>query len=169
MIKGSRVHFEGPDRSSRASRVIALETVMVPSGHEAVIKSGLTARNRSHSISSSVGVLTPARSFLERYGLALAKTLVDTANATVYAKVYNLGPSDVTVYKHTDMAICTPVQRIGPTLKLEDGPGDSIGVGEVVTAADGKEMPEHMIPVYQKRMYSSDRKPEGRIQKVLDY
>ncbi|CAC5366083.1 unnamed protein product [Mytilus coruscus] len=123
---------------------------MVPSGHEAVIKSGLTARKSSHSVSSSVGVLTPERPFLERYGLALAKTLVDTANATVYARVYNPGPSDVTVYKHTHMAIFTPVQRIGPTLKLEDGPGDSIGVGEVVTAADGKEMPEHMISVYQK-------------------
>ncbi|CAC5379235.1 unnamed protein product [Mytilus coruscus] len=128
VIKGSRIPFEGPDRSSRASRVIALETVMVPSGHEAVIKSGLTARKSSHSVSSSVGVLTPERPFLERYGLALAKTLVDTANATVYARVYNPGPSDVTVYKHTHMAIFTPVQRIGPTLKLEDGPGDSIGV-----------------------------------------
>lgn len=55
VTRGSRIPFEGPDRTSSASRVIALETMIVPSGHEAVIKSGLTARKSSHCSSSSAG------------------------------------------------------------------------------------------------------------------
>lgn len=150
VIRGSRLPFEGPDRSSRASRVIALETVIVPSRHEAVVKSGLTHRKSNHSSSSSVGVLTPERPFLERHGLALAKTLVDTANATVYTRVYNPGPNDVTVYKHTHMAIFTPVQRIGPAIELDDVLMNNMGVGEVSTKSNQQKMPEHMEAVYKR-------------------
>lgn len=87
VTRGSRIPFEGPDRTSSASRVIALETIRVPSVHEAVIKSGLTTRKKSHCSSSSAGVQTPERPFLERHGLALAKTLVAVANATVYGHI----------------------------------------------------------------------------------
>ncbi len=38
IIKGSRMPLEGGRRATRAARVIALETVLVPPGHEAVIK-----------------------------------------------------------------------------------------------------------------------------------
>jgi hypothetical protein len=55
----------------------------------------------------------PERPFMERYGLALAKTLVHAANDVVYARVFNPGTSDVTVYKHAHIALFTPVCRIG--------------------------------------------------------
>ena len=150
VTRGSRIPFEEPDRTSSASRVITLETIIVPSGHEAVIKSGLTALKSSHCSSSSAGLLTPERPFLERHGLALAKTLVDVANATVYARVYNPGPNDVTVHKHTHMAMYTPVQRVGPTVDLEEVHTDGIGVGEVTPVKSRQDVPEHMIPIYQK-------------------
>jgi hypothetical protein len=41
---------------------------------------------------------------MERYGMALARTLVDAANEIVYARVFNPGTSDVTVYKHAHIA-----------------------------------------------------------------
>ena len=65
----------GSSERERARRVVALETVMIPAGHEAVIKSGLTNQCKIHSNSSFLGILTPERPFMERYGLALAKTL----------------------------------------------------------------------------------------------
>jgi hypothetical protein len=56
---------------------------------------------------------------MERYGLALAKTLVDAANEVVYARVFNPGTSDVTVYKHAHIALFTPVCRIGPVVDVQ--------------------------------------------------
>jgi hypothetical protein len=45
-IKGSRIPLGGSSERERARRVVALETVIVPAGHEAVIKSGLTSTQR---------------------------------------------------------------------------------------------------------------------------
>ena len=55
-----------------------------------------------------------------RHGLALAKTLVDAANEVVYARVFNPGTSDVTVYKHAHIALFTPVCRIGPVVDVQE-------------------------------------------------
>jgi hypothetical protein len=48
-------------------------------------------QSKIHSNSSSLGILTPERPFMERYGLALATTLVDAANEVAYARVFNPG------------------------------------------------------------------------------
>jgi hypothetical protein len=59
----------------------------VPGGHEAVIKSGLSNRTGITDTESFVGVLTHERYFLEKYGLAIAKTLVDAANEVLLTRV----------------------------------------------------------------------------------
>jgi hypothetical protein len=46
IIKGSRIPLGGSSERERARRVVALETVMVPAGQEAVIKSGLTNQSK---------------------------------------------------------------------------------------------------------------------------
>ena len=78
IVRGRRIPL-GESREGKSRRVIALETMLVPPGHEAMIKSGLTNR-ASHSGVSSLGILTPERPFMERHGLALARTLVDAAD-----------------------------------------------------------------------------------------
>lgn len=75
---------------------------------------------------------------------------MDADNATVYARVYNPGPNDVTVHNHIRMAIFTPVRRVEPTVDLEEVHTDGMGVSEVTPAKRRQVMPEHMIPVYQK-------------------
>ena len=66
IIKGSRIPLGGSSERERARRVVALETVMIPAGHEAVIKSGLTNQSKIHSNSSFLGILTPERPSMDR-------------------------------------------------------------------------------------------------------
>ncbi|VDI10968.1 Hypothetical predicted protein [Mytilus galloprovincialis] len=57
VIQGSRIPLEASDRKMSSRRVIALETILVPVGHEAVIKSGLTNRTGITGKDSFVGIL----------------------------------------------------------------------------------------------------------------
>jgi len=65
IIKGSRMPLKCVDKNKESRRVIALETLLVPSKHEAVIKSGLTNRAHIPSKDSFVGILTPEMPFSE--------------------------------------------------------------------------------------------------------
>ncbi|VDI33636.1 Hypothetical predicted protein [Mytilus galloprovincialis] len=130
-------------------RVIALETILVPVGHEAVIKSGLTNRTGITGKDSFVGILTPEKSFLEKHCLAIAKTLVDATNQIIYTRLYNPGPVEVRVYKYTHMALFTPVSRIGPTINLcQQNPAQH--VNQVTTDTDTSIVPEHLQLVFDR-------------------
>lgn len=63
IIKGRCIPLDVGDERLMSGRVIALETMTVPVGHEAVIKSGLAKITHSNFI----GVLTPEISFLKKY------------------------------------------------------------------------------------------------------
>ena len=116
IINGSRVPLKGKDGSARSGRIIALETVRVPAGHEAVIKSGLSSQRSSWAQANQVGILTPEKRFMEKCHLAIARTLVDLTGSVVYTRVFNPGFEDVTVYKHTHMALFTPVVEISDSV-----------------------------------------------------
>ena len=59
VIKGSRIPLEESGTCMGSRRVIAIETIFVPGGHESVIKSGLSNRTGITDMESFVGVLTP--------------------------------------------------------------------------------------------------------------
>ena len=164
IIKGSRIPLGGSSERERARRVVALETVMVPAGHEAVIKSGLTNQSKFHSDSSSLGILTPEGPFMERYRLALAKTLVDAANEVVYARVFNPGTSDVTVCKHAHIALSTPVCRIGPVVEFQE-------LSNVCKIEEEKKkgdtIPEHLRPMFERGCINLDQKQKERFRHFL--
>ena len=162
VIKGRRVPFRDSSSTEEAARVIALETVLVPAKHEAIIKSGLCTRTRGQS---HLGILTPERPFMERHGLALAKTLVDATKEVVYARVYNPGTEDVRVYKHTHMAIFTPVCRVGPVVNLRVH-SEEENVEEVSIEEKG-ELPEYMLPVFEKGCENLDDGQRRRLKKFL--
>ncbi|CAC5366515.1 unnamed protein product [Mytilus coruscus] len=149
-IKGSKVQFKRTDRNKWAARVIALETFNVPVVHEAVIKSGLAVGKRRKSNADTHGILTPERTFLERHGLALAKTLVDSSNEVVLTRVCNPGPTEVRVYKHTHMAIFTPVCCIEPVVNLSTSLAKEEAVDEVFRGEHVTDSPEHMALVFEK-------------------
>ncbi|CAC5407655.1 unnamed protein product [Mytilus coruscus] len=155
VIKGKRIPLEG-SKETKSRRVIALETVMVPPRHEAVIKSGLTNKAKYRSASSSLGILTPERPFLERLGLALAKTLVDSADGVVYTRVYNPGSSDVIVYRHTHLALFTPVCRVGPVIDMNEM--SNICEVEVDASRSTGNIPEHLRPMFEIGCRNLDEK-----------
>jgi hypothetical protein len=165
IIKGSRILLGGSSERERARRVVALETVMVPAGHEAVIKSGLTNQSKIHSNYSSLSILTSERPFMERYGLALAKTLVDAANEVVYARVFNPGTSDVTVYKHAHIALFTPVCRIRPVGPVVDVQELSNVCG--IEKKKGDTIPEHLRPMFERGCTTLDQKQKERFKPLL--
>jgi hypothetical protein len=127
---------------------------MVPAGHEVVIKSGLTNQSKIHSNSSSLGILTPELPFMEHYGLALAKTLVDAANEVVYARVFNPGTSDVTVYKHAHIALFTLVCRIGPVVDVQE----LSNVCKIEEKKKGDTIPEQLRPMFERGCTNLDQK-----------
>lgn len=96
IIKGVKVPLGGSDEEG-SGRVIALESTVVPAGGKALVPSGLTGRNRTNS-GEYLGVLTPERLFMERYGLAIARTLVDSKNAVIYTRIFNPKEEDVKIY-----------------------------------------------------------------------
>jgi hypothetical protein len=157
IIKGSIIPLGGSSERERARRVVALETVMVPAGHEAVIKSRLTNQSNIHSNYSSLGILTPELPFMDRYRLALAKTLVNAANEVVYARVFIPGTSDVTVYKHAHMALFTPVCRIGPVVDVQE----LSNVCEI-EEKKGDTIPEHLRPMFERCCINFDQKQKER-------
>ena len=57
---------------------------------------------------------------MEKYGLAIAKTLVDAATEGLLTGVFNPGHTGVRVYRHTHIALFTPVSGVGPTVILNN-------------------------------------------------
>ena len=163
VIRGSRVPLRGSDSTMKSARVVALETVLVPARHEAIIKAGLASRTRGQD---SLGILTPERPFMERHGLALAKTLVDAAKEVVFTRVYNPGSSDVTVYKHTHMAIFTPVCRVGPIVNLRVPVSGDGSIDEVSLDKDG-DLPAHILPVFDKGCENLDDTQQRKLKLFL--
>ena len=136
----------------------------MPVGHEAVIKSGLANRASITNNSGLVGILTPEMSFLRRHGLALARTLVDVSNDIVYTRVYNPGPTDVRIYKHTNIALFTPISRVGPTIDLK---GDNT-VNQIDLSKGDLEpnlVPEHLKTVFDRGCKHLD---EDQVKKFSD-
>lgn len=116
IIKGVKVPLGGSDEEGPGT-VIALESTVVPAGGEALVPSGLTGRNRTNS-GKYLGVLTPERPLMERYGLAIARTLVDSKMVT-YTRIFNPKEQDVKIYRHTHIALFTPIYKLGQYLNCE--------------------------------------------------
>ncbi|VDI03210.1 Hypothetical predicted protein [Mytilus galloprovincialis] len=92
-------------------RVVALQTILVPAGHEAIVKSSVVNKLSSPCKQSFLGILTPEKLFMEKFGLAIARTLVDSNQSVIFTRVFNPGSSDVTIYQNTHMALFTPIDK----------------------------------------------------------
>lgn len=84
--------MEASDKNVGSRRVIALETILVPVGHEAVIKSSVTNRTGIMDKDSFVGCPYSGKVFS-----VIAETLVDATNEIVYTRLYNPGPVDIRI------------------------------------------------------------------------
>lgn len=143
IINGSRRPFSGT-RNTQSGRVISLETVEVPAGCEAIIKSSVTNNHPWNMKTSTPGILTPEKRFMERYGIAIARTLVDFDGSIILTRVLNLGNSAVTIFKNMHMALFTPVSRI-KELYLDTG-----SVSHIHSSREETELPEHLVSMFEE-------------------
>ncbi|CAC5398972.1 unnamed protein product [Mytilus coruscus] len=146
IIKGSRFTL-GNDGKGGSGTVVALQTILVPAGHEAIVKSSVVNKLDSPCKQSFLGILTPEKLFMEKFGLAIARALVDTNQSVIFTRVFNPGSSDVIIYQNTHMALLTPIDKVGPVLNLNvDVP--ICRVSEI--SEDNCLLPEYLTDVYER-------------------
>ena len=79
---------------------------------------------------------------MEKYGLAIAKTLVDAANEVLF----NPGHTDGRVYRHTHIALFTAVSRVGPTVILNNCEPDRVYHVDKISM-NNEAVPEHLVSI----------------------
>ena len=88
---------------------------------------------------------------------------MDAANEVVYARVFNPGTSDVTVYKHAHIALFTPVCRIGPVVDVQE----LSNVCEIEEKKKGDTISEHLRPMFERGCTNLDQKQKERFKHFL--
>lgn len=81
---------------------------------------------------------------MERYGFSIARILVDSKNALIYTRIFNPKEEDVTIYRHTHIALFTPIYKVGPVFELRTS---NSNIEQVVLGTD---IPEHLRDVFTK-------------------
>ena len=146
-ICGINIPFEQNDINVRSSRVVAMETVMVPSKHEIVVKSRLT-RNVSNQESGDIfGVLSPDSNFMKKYGLALGRVLVNASNRHFYSRLFNPCDSDVILYKGSHIGLFIPIQEVIDPTEMEDK--NFVCHIEEKDKVSSVQLPEYMTNMYE--------------------
>ena len=74
---------------------------------------------------------------------------IDAVNEVVYACVYNPGPADVKVYRHTNIALFTPVCGVGPIIDMNIS-SSVCEVSKMKASGSSKELPEHLCSMFEK-------------------
>lgn len=127
--------------------MISLESTDVPTGGEALVLSGFTGRNRTNA-GENFGVTTLKRPFMERYGLVIERTLVDSKNAAINTRIFNPREEDVKIYRHTHIALFTPNDNVWQVFELRTSKSSK----EQVEVNDSliTDIPEHLQDVFTK-------------------
>lgn len=97
--------------------MISLESTDVPTGGEALVLSGFTGRNRTNA-GENFGVTTLKRPFMERYGLVIERTLVDSKNAAINTRIFYPREEDVKISRHTHITLFTPNDNVWQVFEL---------------------------------------------------
>ena len=154
-INGYNIPFSDGNEELRSSRVIALETIVVPAKHEVVVRSSLT-RRVNENLQNVCGVLSPEKKFIKKYGLALARVLVNASQGIVYARLFNATCTDTVLYKGTHIALFVPVLTVGDPIEVEIENVDVCHIKEDDSMLANK-LPQYMENMFQKGIeYLSD-------------
>ena len=122
-----------------ANKVISAESVIVPAGHEAVIKSTLSYA------SDSVVIPMPIKTFIHSHGLAVARTLMDARDGEVYIRLFNPGNEPVQVQENTLMAFLISVERVSEPFCEE-----KVEVHFVRKNGENQQLPDYLKDVFDQ-------------------
>ncbi|CAC5382509.1 unnamed protein product [Mytilus coruscus] len=164
-ISSRNIPFHEQNECARSSRVVSLETVTVPAKHEIFVRSGIT-RKVSTSSADINGVLSPDRNFMTKYGLALARVLVNASQGMVYARLFNPNSTDIILYKGTHIAVFVPLLNIGNSVEVEDENEDVCHIVEHGNSSD-KILPQYMEKMYQSGIQNLSNKEADEFKRVL--
>lgn len=79
---------------------------------------------------------------MERYGLIIERTLVDSKNAMIYSRIYNPREENVKIYRHTHITLFTPNDNVWQVFELRTSKSnkEQIEVNESLIT----DIPEHL-------------------------
>lgn len=130
----------------RTNWIIASQDISVPPGHEVVIQTEFTYPENSE------GIPVVLSEFLHKHKLLVARTLLNARTFNGYLRLFNLGRAKVTVKHNARIAIFSPVIKVSNSERLNS---EEV---YLVEEKNPKELPAHLIPVYEKgRIYLSDQ------------
>lgn len=75
-------------------------------------------------------------------------TLVDSKNAVIYTRIFNPKEEDVKIYRHTHIALFTPIYKVGPVFELRTSNSNIEQVE--VTDSLVTDIPGHLRDVFTK-------------------
>ena len=94
--------------------MVTTETCFIPAGHESICDIKIKYRGQVFDGSDdNLGILTPEWKFVQSHGLAVARTLVDTSNSAVFARILNPGETTVKINKGTPVALLSKITEVG--------------------------------------------------------
>ena len=112
---------------SRCARVQLAEDVSIPAHSEVVVPGLVKAR---HWISgNSVGTVEPCESFIQKTGMLLARSVVNTDQAELPVMLANYTDEEIKICRGADIALLEPVNEITPLSKITHEMGDPEGRG----------------------------------------
>uniref|UniRef100_A0A8W8MMR4 Uncharacterized protein n=1 Tax=Magallana gigas TaxID=29159 RepID=A0A8W8MMR4_MAGGI len=126
----------------RTNWIIASQDISVPPGHEVVIQTEFTYPENSE------GIPVVLSDFLHKHKLLVARTLLNARTFNGYLRLFNLGRAVVTVKRNARIAIFSPVIKVSNSERLNS---EEV---YLVEEKNPKELPAHLIPVYEKEMPS---------------
>uniref|UniRef100_A0A8W8M7I2 Uncharacterized protein n=1 Tax=Magallana gigas TaxID=29159 RepID=A0A8W8M7I2_MAGGI len=126
----------------RTNWIIASQDISVPPGHEVVIQTEFTYPENSE------GIPVVLSEFLHKHKLLVARTLLNARTFNGYLRLFNLGRAVVTVKRNARIAIFSPVIKVSNSERLNS---EEV---YLVEEKNPKELPAHLIPVYEKEMPS---------------
>lgn len=122
-------------------KVSIAETVEVPPHSEMIIKGHAFGRIKYNSI----GIVETNKEFIEKTGLLLARSVIQQNSNTIPLRVINFSEDPIKVHKNTVAGLFEPVD-VQQVVSV-DKPKESVNCIKVATE---KEMPEHLIEVFEK-------------------
>lgn len=117
-------------------RVRSVDNIVIPSRHEAVIKSKVIP-----STNMKEAILVPLMQFVNTNGLVVRKVLVNTENSEIYVRVFNPGDKEVFVKENTEIALVTCVDFVSDELP-------NSMMCNVETGNKSKDIPEFLREMY---------------------
>ena len=153
------------DGRPMSSKVVASQTVHIPSGREIILPGKVcNIRGSKNSIVS----LEPAFCTFRKTGALVARIAVDMSAPTVPVRVFNPCDESITIHKNSTMGILNPIDQV-KYFKSEKGAVNRVTheSGGRATPETPKEVPEHLTELYSRSIEGLNDSEQIKLRALL--